>query len=909
MTDITRTTWRGEVPAAETSKIPDGYARTATNAKLGSGALEAYFDLSSQGQMAKAASGEIRTLYAMDIAGVNGGPYYLHWHAGELGAGAVKVDVTRGLIPGDTHDVTYFTGTDAPRVTNRTLATTGGSGGAMPYASRLLGVPAPTTAPTVVVQAGEVSGDVELDNPGAEDGVLFWTTTSGSLTSIDQTTVPGLVPFAGAKYFSYGSAATSDVKQNRNAGADAVIAGQVLTIKWQQARGANSSKAALGVRFYDDTDTLISESIADLIAAAGLLTWGERTLAVVVPTAVDNYDIVQLAEQVGGGTCDAYIDAITIDLDLPALSFDGSSLDGWETSTNGGTSEIVVDDVSGVGWPVPAFRLSSRANGVASMRRNLSMSRTPSGLITFQGQNNGVGQGVVFGASASGSGACIAFEEDGVWLRNFTSWASVGARISQIETGNHKDAAFSASLSFTANGNGRATVEFTTRRQDDNTVIATGSIDIDLLGDFLGFVGFNSSDWRNSWWDNIAISLAAPVAEDDSEEVGTAYVVYFRNGSGQLSAPSPPSQTIIKSEGSKAVVTTTTTAPADYDIVDKVIARATGRNGDFLFVDAIPLAQADYEDSKSDEDLGEIMEPDEDWLPPPSNMRGIIAAANGFLGGHFENQYCVCVKYRSQAWPSGWRLTTEFDIVASTATETDIIVTTQANCYIAIGSDPATLDFPKLGGAFGNVSEASLVAIGNSAIYASANGLVGVSRGGARLISEAIISRTFWQSLKPSSIWAVTHDGLYFGFFDTGTVQGGFIFDPSDTESNGFVPLDFYATAGYSNPITDRLELVVGGARCIWDAAAGKLAYDYETPDALVSRPTSFEFARVVAKDYAALTLKLYYDDVLIFTKAITSSREFLLPDKEAEQRVRFQLQGTSTVELVSIAESIEELK
>lgn len=121
----------GIAPKKHPKFLTQHEAQTADNCQLLSGALDSWraplFDVT----LAK--SGDIKTIYQM-IDGT-----WLHW--------TEEVNVVRGPITTDTLERTYYSGTDKPRVTSNTMADIGGNN-EFPESSYILGIPAPTSAPT-----------------------------------------------------------------------------------------------------------------------------------------------------------------------------------------------------------------------------------------------------------------------------------------------------------------------------------------------------------------------------------------------------------------------------------------------------------------------------------------------------------------------------------------------------------------------------------------------------------------------------------------------------------------------------------------------------------------------------------------------------------------------------------------
>jgi hypothetical protein len=130
----------GKAPKLSPELLPETVAQICSNAKLSSGDLVPYYLSSLVTALVK--PGPILTVYPMDDG--SGGFKWLHW--------STDVDVARVPIVNNSTQRILYTGDGEPRVTNYSLATTGGST-AYPYAYYTLGLPVPLTAPTVSVNS------------------------------------------------------------------------------------------------------------------------------------------------------------------------------------------------------------------------------------------------------------------------------------------------------------------------------------------------------------------------------------------------------------------------------------------------------------------------------------------------------------------------------------------------------------------------------------------------------------------------------------------------------------------------------------------------------------------------------------------------------------------------------------
>jgi len=123
----------GEAPRLSPELLPDTVAQFAFNIKTYSGDLIPYNLSSEQATLAK--TGTIQTIYPMNDGA--GGYKWLHW--------TMDVDIAKAQVVNDTTQRIYYTGDGEPRVTNYTLATTGG-GEEYPIAYYTLGLPTPLVA-------------------------------------------------------------------------------------------------------------------------------------------------------------------------------------------------------------------------------------------------------------------------------------------------------------------------------------------------------------------------------------------------------------------------------------------------------------------------------------------------------------------------------------------------------------------------------------------------------------------------------------------------------------------------------------------------------------------------------------------------------------------------------------------
>lgn len=134
MSVITIEGFLGENRAIHAKLLNDKVGTLSNNQKPGRGDLRPW----KAPATVSTVPGGRNTIYRMGRDVSSDANYWLAWPA--------VVHAMRGFETDDTTERTYYTGDGAPKVTDNTIAL---SGGVYPSASRPLGVPAPTIAPAV----------------------------------------------------------------------------------------------------------------------------------------------------------------------------------------------------------------------------------------------------------------------------------------------------------------------------------------------------------------------------------------------------------------------------------------------------------------------------------------------------------------------------------------------------------------------------------------------------------------------------------------------------------------------------------------------------------------------------------------------------------------------------------------
>jgi hypothetical protein len=324
----------------------------------------------------------------------------------------------------------------------------------------------------------------------------------------------------------------------------------------------------------------------------------------------------------------------------------------------------------------------------------------------------------------------------------------------------------------------------------------------------------------------------------------------------------------------------------------------------YLFVAEIPSAQTSYIDEISSDDLSEEMIVT-GWSEPPATLTGLINLPNGIMAGFTGRDIYFCDPYHPHAWPQSYVQTVDYPVVGLGRMDTTLVVLTKGVPYFIQGSHPDSMVVVKSDLQQACASKRSIVSVNGSVIYASPDGLIMLASGGSRIITDGMFTRAQWQSLVPESIHAYTHDNKYVAFYDTGDVQGGFVYD---LISGQFIFHNLYATAGFNDLLRDQLFLAFANNTIKKWFDGTNLSYTWRSKIFTMPRVLSLGCAKVEAESYP-VTARFYCDNSTtpFHTQTVTSRTMFKLPPTSGRDW-EVQLEGTAQVFSVVVAQSAEEI-
>jgi len=389
-----------------------------------------------------------------------------------------------------------------------------------------------------------------------------------------------------------------------------------------------------------------------------------------------------------------------------------------------------------------------------------------------------------------------------------------------------------------------------------------------------------------------------------SPETRTYVYTWIAEESGYTmeSGPSPASALVDVEFGKTVTLSGFDTVPAgDYALTGRRIYRSA--NGVFLYVGEITESANSFVDSLEGDALGEEI-PSTFWQQPPDDMAGLTNLPNGMMAAFRGRDVFFCEPYRPHAWPTTYMQTVDYPVVGLGRMDTTLAVMTTGVPYLMQGTHPASIAVVKSDLEQACVSKRSIVSFGSAVVYAAPDGLMMLSSGGSQIITEGLFNYEQWQAyFAPETIHAYQHDNQYIAFYDNGTTRGGFIYD---VRSRQFILHDIYTSTAYRDLQRDKLFLALENREVkVWNAGAVK-NYIWRSKKFTMPEVMSFSCAQVESETYP-MTLRVYADNSLLFTKTVASRNPFRLPATVGRDW-ELELEGSGEVFSLSMATSMTEL-
>lgn len=419
-----------------------------------------------------------------------------------------------------------------------------------------------------------------------------------------------------------------------------------------------------------------------------------------------------------------------------------------------------------------------------------------------------------------------------------------------------------------------------------------------------------------------------PIAVTDADTVeGRRYIVCWVDAFGREGPPSPASIEVLKITNRDAGDTITVNRPAlpsgGHNMgtgakwrVYRSALTSDGR-GIAQYVAELPVGTTSWVDDVAPEDGSEELQTT-GWIGPADDtttfypdgpLKSVVLMPNGYLAGYAGYEVMFSERGTTHAWPVDYRKRLRYKITGIANLGGDIFVGTEGVPYLVTGADPSAMSEILIDDYQPCKSARSMVVDRGAVYYASPDGLCRYSGGRVEVVTAETISREYWQALNPASVHGYGYEGLYVGFYDTGTETGGFVLDLA---SGQFSKLSFYATAGHYDIATDSLYLVVAGNIRKFAGGSANSSFEWESGSITLPYPINFTCVAVNAIAYPTtvnVTATLLNGSTRTFSKVLSSPDAVLMPAGFQAIDWRVRVYGTNDVLAVALATSISEVK
>ncbi|MFZ6813530.1 ubiquitin-activating E1 FCCH domain-containing protein [Undibacterium sp. Rencai35W] len=386
---------------------------------------------------------------------------------------------------------------------------------------------------------------------------------------------------------------------------------------------------------------------------------------------------------------------------------------------------------------------------------------------------------------------------------------------------------------------------------------------------------------------------------------------------------------------------------------------SSGTKADFQLV-AIDITTTTYADSLTDLQIPGDSAVSDGWVPPPSNMVGLVSLSNGVLAGYYGNTVCMSEPYQPHAWPTKYRKKMSGDIVGIAAFDTNLGVATTGLPVVLAGSDPDQMLPIKHSKPLPCVARASVCGVGDGVVYASKNGLVKIDISSASMYTSELFGPEEWNKIVPASIKAAfdgtkiylsTVAGIIYIF---NTIEGGAL-----TTTNQYIDGMYVDTAtsdlffAYQRKVNVLESFTSAPMTADWwgrefvldkpvNFGAVKLEYDMdyaidaaaaiaqEQADAIASnvtkittiggrggigasainaRPINGSFLDPIPSSQVSVSFSFYAKEKLIYSAVLQNGVGAVMPSGYKSDTFSIRIQGNTQVKAVVIADTPKNLK
>ena len=405
-----------------------------------------------------------------------------------------------------------------------------------------------------------------------------------------------------------------------------------------------------------------------------------------------------------------------------------------------------------------------------------------------------------------------------------------------------------------------------------------------------------------------AITAAAvPQVVSGTRTSETVFYVYtYVTDVGEESAPSPVSTIVSIQNGDHVSITNMVPPPYGAYGVNRIrVYRTQSGSSSTQFYYLTEVLSMFTTASDTGQTIGEVL-PTTTWLAPPADLRHLTAMWNGMMAGISGPSVRVCEAFVPYAWPIAYEiLPLDTTPVALVTFGQNLVILTNGRPILVTGSSPDSLDEQPIEYTHACVAEMSAVSIGTGVVYASPDGLAFVGTGGARLLTERVMTRVEWQAINPSSMRGAYFEGRYYATYVVASVTKMLMVDMANQDGVYF--MDFGVDAVYVDLMQDAMYVLAGTSIQKWDTGT-TLTTTFKSKLFTQPKPIQGYACAQVRADTYPVAFSLYADNVLVYTQSVLGNDPFRLPGGYYAREFQISVGGAYPIQSVAVAHSMQEL-
>ena len=329
----------------------------------------------------------------------------------------------------------------------------------------------------------------------------------------------------------------------------------------------------------------------------------------------------------------------------------------------------------------------------------------------------------------------------------------------------------------------------------------------------------------------------------------------------------------------------------------------------FFRVAEFAAGMLSYEHSASITSYGEVYL-NQNWYEPPSDLTWIQHWGSNQLAGLSGGRLMFSQPLAYNAWPIDYQLGFHSPALAWVATEQygyvltcgmPEVVDMRHDCQGGKCHDTKRIEeqFPIIG-------LKSAAAHDNSAIYASADGLVMLTGNRARLITSNLFTREQWLGIHPNTMVGVVHDGFYFGATDNYAFRLRVPDEAYEANPrNLLTQLTIRPTALYRST-TDRLFFSDAEGVWEWAAGAGRKPYLWRGPIETIDARRNLGAGEIAIDGNGEI--RILKKGRVIWSRPVAGDTSFRLPTWANGYDVQVEITGTGETSRAKLASSMSVL-